>query len=348
MSVYATAAPLARSTPVTTTTQHCTNAYSSFANQSHTFGSQIAIIVCGGWSCCGWPASNTSGSAVECWQVDFQAQPFLTQTDGVPPSNNSFIGLGVGKWHACGINQGTGQAVCWGKNKFNQADPPTGTNYTFTAVWAAGARSFGIDCKGGVAGWGIDRGGVISMIPAGLSGVWQVSTFGNRACGLRVNGSVQCWGTDVPTLPSAGPYSLIAVGQAHFCGLRTNDSAIECDSGVSGAPTGTGYSQLCSGIGYSCALNNASVAVCWGAYGVATDTNIFGPAIRWLSCTNQGPCVVHETDPYSTTLPQIDVCHTSDTASTNSPAGVLSQTTSMIILIIALLNTALLSFPFLM
>ena len=69
-----------------------------------------------------------------------------------------------------------------------------------------------------------------SGTPVGGSGFTQISSGANHACGLRANGSIACWGSNVfgqATPPATGVFTSISSGDAHTCALR-NDGAVVC------------------------------------------------------------------------------------------------------------------------
>ena len=64
----------------------------------------------------------------------------------------------------------------------------------------------------------------------GSGGFTQISSGANHACGLRANGSIACWGSNVfgqATPPTTGVFTSISSGDAHTCALR-NDGAVVC------------------------------------------------------------------------------------------------------------------------
>ena len=64
----------------------------------------------------------------------------------------------------------------------------------------------------------------------GGGGFTQISSGANHACGLRANGSIACWGSNVfgqATPPTTGVFTSISSGDAHTCALR-NDGAVVC------------------------------------------------------------------------------------------------------------------------
>ena len=96
-----------------------------------------------------------------------------------------------------------------------------------------------------------------------------VAVGGAHACGLRVDGSIACWGsnnhnqTDVPN----GEYTAVAAGSGgHSCGLRT-DGTITCwgNSGYRAADPPDGeYTALAAGWQHVCGLRTDGSIVCWG------------------------------------------------------------------------------------
>ena len=69
-----------------------------------------------------------------------------------------------------------------------------------------------------------------SGTPVGGGGFTQISSGANHACGLRANGSIACWGSNVfgqATPPTSGVFTSISSGDAHTCALR-NDGAVVC------------------------------------------------------------------------------------------------------------------------
>ena len=70
-------------------------------------------------------------------------------------------------------------------------------------------------------------------------GFTEISSGANHACGLRANGSIACWGSNVfgqATPPTTSVFTSISSGDAHTCALR-NDGAVVCWGSISGAFT---------------------------------------------------------------------------------------------------------------
>ena len=88
-----------------------------------------------------------------------------------------------------------------------------------------------------------------------VEGVWQfnsipdgqhsaVSVGGSHSCGLRADGTVECWGSDDAEgrldAPN-GPFIAVAAGGAHTCALRA-DGMIECWGTARPPPSGVVFS----------------------------------------------------------------------------------------------------------
>ncbi len=66
-----------------------------------------------GWNIC----AATNGGVLQCWTSKLVAS-------ALAPPAMVFDKWDVGALHGCGINPATGQAVCWGDDRFGQASPP--------------------------------------------------------------------------------------------------------------------------------------------------------------------------------------------------------------------------------
>jgi alpha-tubulin suppressor-like RCC1 family protein len=94
-----------------------------------------------------------------------------------------------------------------------------------------------------------------------------IGAAANRTCGLKMDGTILCWGTSVAA-PPTGMYSVVAVGGAHTCGLTRNDGPIVCSgSNTAGqaTPPTDNFADVTLGTSHSCAIKLTGAAVCWGS-----------------------------------------------------------------------------------
>ncbi|MYI26744.1 MAG: hypothetical protein F4064_01495 [Acidimicrobiales bacterium] len=95
-----------------------------------------------------------------------------------------------------------------------------------------------------------------------------VSVGWSHSCGLRTDGTVECWGhneygeADAPP----GKFTSISAGRYHSCGVRTS-GAVECwgwnGSGQADAPSGK-FTSISAGNAHSCGVRTSGAAECWG------------------------------------------------------------------------------------
>ena len=89
-----------------------------------------------------------------------------------------------------------------------------------------------------------------------------------HTCGLRVNGTVNCWGDDSrgQSIRPKGTFTAVTGGRWHSCGVRTDDT-VACwgnnNHGRTDAPDGT-YSAVSAGAEHSCGVRTDDTITCWG------------------------------------------------------------------------------------
>lgn len=129
------------------------------------------------------------------------------------PWTGRFVSVAVGKLHRCAL-QFDGRAVCWGKNEFGEASPPSAERFSHLALGVS--HSCGLRFNGSVTCWGYDADGRSSppsirlVTPAARIGpavgilgpvraqsmrLKALAATGAATCGLTVEGLVTCWGT---------------------------------------------------------------------------------------------------------------------------------------------------------
>jgi len=180
--------------------------------------------------------------------------------DLTPPSGHLFARVSVGTDFACGILKADGSVLCWGNEgeagpncidipATGQLDPPPGA---FVALHSSGYATCAVDSAGNLACWGAgeatdDTQAMCAEAPynygqaAPAGGQFRsVSVSTRHACGVKLDGSVACWGagtTDECTLdvnwncrqslPPPGEFEQVAVGLTHSCAM-TAERKVQC------------------------------------------------------------------------------------------------------------------------
>ncbi len=240
-------------------------------------------------------ALRSDGQAL-CWGSNAQGQTAV-------PAATAFVALGVGYQHTCGVRE-NGSLVCWGANPSGQLTVPAGG---YTALAVGRGHACARDEEGAIRCWG-DEGpgkGALSVPSTGFDRVFAGPgfacglTFGNEslgndigcvgattamtppvrqyrdlsfgstsACGVALDGQIECWGQSLGALPQNERVQSVAVGEAHACALRTSDGTAVCwgENGDGQAtPPADVFSTIVSGDRFSCGINSSTGRViCWG------------------------------------------------------------------------------------
>ncbi|WP_189375882.1 putative Ig domain-containing protein, partial [Thermomonas carbonis] len=105
------------------------------------------------------------------------------------------------------------------------------------------------------------------------AGPWQRLESGlNHQCGLKANGSIECWGENLvddqlTNLPaSSDTFRTFSVGWNHACAIRDNGTLACWGSNLNGQaiPPAGSYVQVAAGNTFTCAIRSDGVRVCWG------------------------------------------------------------------------------------
>ena len=95
-------------------------------------------------------------------------------------------------------------------------------------------------------------------------------------CGLRTDGTIDCWGSDwhgqISNVPE-GKFTQLDAGGEHACALRTNGT-IECwgdrtampGGGIAVTPPAGEFSSVSAGFGFVCGLRSDHTVVCWPGF----------------------------------------------------------------------------------
>ena len=99
----------------------------------------------------------------------------------------------------------------------------SGTPLSFVSVESGGSFACGLKVDGSIACWGSDRDGKISP-PSGS--FVSVSAGFDSTCGIMNDGSVACWGyyNVVHATPPDGSFVSVSAAVTHTCGVRSGGS----------------------------------------------------------------------------------------------------------------------------
>ncbi len=176
--------------------------------------------------------------------------------------------------HTCAIKTDN-TIVCWGRNRFGQATPPSGT---FLQVSTGNKHTCGLQTNHTVACWGYNGDGRATP-PSGT--FLQVNVGIEHTCSILKNNYVTCWGGNDygQATPPTGTFIQISAGKEHTCGIHT-DNTVECwgrkgnpwSSGPNSnigdqiiPPSNTTFSQVSAGGWHTCGIRaNDNTVVCWG------------------------------------------------------------------------------------
>lgn len=136
------------------------------------------------------------------------------------------------------------------------------TKTTYVAVDVGGDASCGIRDDGSLQCWGVKHA---SDPP---SGSFVSLSVGGFACALDADGRAACWAGDAPPDDAL---EKLSCGEEHCCGLRT-DRTLACwgnGPGAVDAPLGE-FSDISAGLSRSCAVKRDDASLlCWGQFAQA-------------------------------------------------------------------------------
>jgi len=240
----------------------------------------------------------TAQGAAWCWgggfedrESGFLGNGFLmrSETPVRVVTDSILVEIDAGYDNTCALTA-AGQAWCWGRNAKGEGGNgstfarliPTlvsGDELRFTQISVGGEHVCGLRTSGNVACWGSNRFGQLGtgevtyndltrFTPTPnrvetLSAMSAISAGADHTCGIRTNGTIDCWGLNI----NAG---------------QLGDSSGLTHRGLPGpiAEDRT-YSTLAAGFATTCAASTSDGPFCWGSnfYGAvgmgARDTLIF-------------------------------------------------------------------------
>ena len=195
-------------------------------------------------------------------------------TSTTTETTTAYTDISAGFGHTCAV-RGDGTVICWGDNRFGQADAPSGS---FASVSAGRYQSCGVRAEGTVACWGADDPDDLpdgsldfGQADAPSGSFASVSAGAFHTCGVRSSGTVICWGdnrqgeADAPS----GSFVSVSAGWAHSCGVRSGGTVIcwgRSREGQADAPSGS-FTSVSAGHEHSCGVRSGGTAACWGDNG---------------------------------------------------------------------------------
>ena len=111
--------------------------------------------------------------------------------------------------------------------------------------------------------------------PATATASWTAVDAGTKhTCGVRIDGTVTCWGSNTDwqekhsgqALPPSGAFRSVSAGGYHTCGIWT-DGTLACwgsnDHGQAAPPPGA-FRSVSAGDHYTCSIRADQSLACWG------------------------------------------------------------------------------------
>jgi len=268
----------------------------------------------------------SSGGGVRCWGP---RSFWLAE----PPEGVVLKSVSVGRDLACGLEPGSGHAVCW-LNPLKGGKPvavaPPGVSFTSVSVgaeYACGVRA--ADAQ--VQCWGKEHFGRTEP-PAGVRFL-QVSAGYSQTCGVRaVDQRVECWGWGwdrrapcaigpsaddpgqcaghpdfrAPNPPADVKFERVSVGYRFACGIRSEDRTAMCwgseEAGQTAPPADAAFVRIDAGMWHACGVRAADAAVqCWrvlhgGGVDCGGSTPPSNAEFREVSAGTANTCAIRKTD----------------------------------------------------
>lgn len=212
------------------------------------------------------------------------------------PVDGEFTSLSAGGGAVCGVRPNR-TVICFSERSKGS---PWDERYLSISI-GYGEYSCGIltsrlvNCRGSVSWYGVT--GDETPPPGRFA---AVSTGYRHACGIRLDGTVECWGADFvgETSPPPGRFASIASGLLFTCGLR-HDGTAECwgsnDYGKSSPPAGW-FVSVTRSERHGCGLRDDGTVTCWGDNEFGQATPVEGYVFTSVSAGDDHTCAL--TDDY--------------------------------------------------
>ena len=260
-----------------------------------------------------------------CWGLNYLGQVGDgSKTGRLTPTpvqgGYKFSSLIAAEDHTCGLTE-SGSILCWGENNLGQLGDGTTTDRSsptsvsggnvYTAVSTGSYHTCGLISDGSVQCWGLNNFGQLGDGTTNERHTPSVNVLGGHkymsiasgiyhTCGLLVNGSVNCWGsngmgqlgngiTDDKWAPvkisenlkftSISLYKGHFTSEGHTCGITTEGTAYCWGDNRGGLGDGTRvgscspkqlygghkYKSISAGRSHSCGILTNGTAMCWGS-----------------------------------------------------------------------------------
>ena len=219
-----------------------------------------------------------------------------TPTPIPTPHRDVFDSVSTGRHTTCALTD-AGELKCVGRSVLGEGAPSDGTRVDSVSVGyghACGLNHYGRHGKDpynintNLICWGDDYYGQSSP-PDGT--FTAVAAGGGSSCGVKIDGSIECWGLDQPNpgliggAPTTSDFVDVKIGyngyREHACGLKTSGEVVcwgdsdaigSSDSGETTVPSGYTFKSIAAGHGTSCGViktdssgnQEEGEATCWG------------------------------------------------------------------------------------
>ena len=177
--------------------------------------------------------------------------------------------------HVCGLTT-TGDAYCWGENRFGQLGDGT-TDFqmgpqlvlgglTFTSIAAGWRFSCGITIDEAAHCWGRGEWGqlgdglaTLSSVPTEVSGGHKFRQLdvgsNNLVCGVTTAGSLLCWGLDLN--------GALGAPSSDSC-IRDDGLQLPCSKIPQQIASDERFIEVSAGSSFACGVTLSLQALCWG------------------------------------------------------------------------------------
>ncbi len=205
-------------------------------------------------------------------------------------SSKRFVHLSLSPSDACGV-QTDGAVFCWSRHSSAKPPVPDGT---FTQVAQGLGNVCGVTTLGEIRCVAEAESNVLAP-PEGHYRAIAIAPDASLACGLRVDGTVACWGNsqDSPgILPPRGAFTSISAGTSTFCGTR-QDGSIDCWPRERTVPP-VPFDEIALGRTHGCGWTKDRRVLCWGSNDCGHSTPPQGPFSQ-LGAGSRSACGITRT-----------------------------------------------------